>query len=279
MAVKIVTDSSAYLDNELVKMYDIQVIPLIVNYNNQSIKETEINNTQFYEWMATENFPTTSQPSPMEIQQAFSRLLEEGHDICAIFISAKFSGTFLSALNAKNICLERYPERKIEIIDSQGACMSNVVLNAAQRAIEGEELELIVKKAEEMISKSNFLFVPAVLDYLKKGGRIGGARYLLGTILDIKPLLTIKGGEIAVVDKVRNKKKAIEKMISILEQDIVNNEVEGLTVGHVFCPTEAQELADLLKTRFAREVKLKSIGPVIGMHIGPGTIGIGYYLK
>ena len=95
MAVKIVTDSSAYLDNELVKMYDIQVIPLIVNYNNQSIKETEINNTQFYEWMATENFlPLLNRP--MEIQQAFSRLLEEGHDICAIFISAKFSGTFIS---------------------------------------------------------------------------------------------------------------------------------------------------------------------------------------
>lgn len=278
MAVKIVTDSTAYLNKELERMYDITIIPMIVNYKNRSLKETEIDDTTFYELLEKEGgLPTTSQPSPMDIEQVFIKLMSEGHDICAIFLSADLSGTFLSALNVKKLCLEKFPERKIEVIDSRGTCMGNVALHGAQRIARGDDLQSIVKSVKEMAAKSNFLFIPATLDYLKKGGRIGGASYLLGSILDIKPILTIKEGRVAVVDKVRNKKKALEKMINILEEDVKCNKIEGLTVGHVNCPQEAQEIAGILEGRFSREVKLKSIGPVIGMHIGPGTIGIGYY--
>ncbi|KJS84748.1 MAG: hypothetical protein JM58_10535 [Peptococcaceae bacterium BICA1-8] len=279
MAIKIVTDSTAYLDKEIIEKYDITVIPLTVNYNNKSIKETEIDDSQFYELLEKEGLPTTSQPSPLEIKQGFLKILEEGNDICAIFISANLSGTYSSAVMAKNTSLEKYPAGRIEIFDSRGACMGNVVLHAAQGAANGDDFESIMKNIQEMITKSKFLFVPATLEYLKKGGRIGGAQYLVGSILDIKPILTFKDGQVAVVEKVRNNKKALEKTINFLERDINNIEIEGLTVGHVNCPLEASEIAKILELKLKREVKVKALGPVIGMHVGPGTIGIGYYIS
>jgi len=278
LAVKIVTDSTAYLDKELIEKYDITVIPLIVNYNNQSVKETEIDDSKFYELLEKEGLPTTSQPSPLEIQQDFLNILEEGNDICAIFISANLSGTYSAAVIAKNTSLEKYPASRIEIFDSRGACMGNVVFHAAQGAANGDNFESIMENIHERITKNKFLFVPATLEYLKKGGRIGGAQYLVGSILDIKPILTFKDGQVAVVEKVRNKKKALEKTINLLERDINNIEIEGLTVGHVNCPLEASEIAKTLELKLQREVKVKALGPVIGMHVGPGTIGIGYYI-
>jgi DegV family protein with EDD domain len=277
LAVKIVTDSTAYLDKEVVEKYDITVIPLIVNYENRSIQETEIDENEFYELIKKEDFPTTSQPPLIEIQQSFLKILEQGHDICAIVISAHLSGTYSSALVAKNICLKKYPDRNIEIVNSRGACMGNVVLHAAQRAARGDNLNIILQTAQQMLNKISFFFIPATLEYLKKGGRIGGAQYLLGSILDIKPILTFKDGEVAVVEKVRTKEKALGKLVDFLEKDIQTKEIVELIVGHVYCPLEAEKIANLLAVKFKKEVKIKPIGPVVGMHVGPGTIGLGYY--
>lgn len=282
MGIKIITDSTSYIPEELLKEYDIKVVSLGVIMENESYRELEIDKNTFYNKMdSAESIPSSSQPTPDEMQTMFKSVLEEGNDIIAIFISSNMSGTYSSAHVIRDMVLEEYPDRKIEIIDSRSNCMQmgHAVISAAKVANNNGSMEEAVEACKNVISKSRFLFTPDNLTYLRKGGRIGGASALVGSILQIRPILTVENGVTTVYEKVRTKKKAVSKIINTALEEIEQNGLGEIIVHHINSESEGLEIAKILSDKLNVEVKITSIGPVIGLHVGPGAVGVAYYTK
>ena len=144
---------------------------------------------------------------------------------------------------------------------------------------EGKSMDEVITIAEYVFNNSRFLFTPETLEYLKKGGRIGGAAALFGNILQIKPILTVVDGETSVFKKVRTRKKTIEEIVTTVLNDIESKGLGDIIVHHINCEEEGLKLAKILEEKLCRKVSIQSIGPVIGLHVGPGSIGIAYYTK
>ena len=282
MAVKIVTDSTCYLPENLIKEFDICVVSLNVLLNGNSYREVELDNEKFYEEMdKAAEIPTSSQPGVEEFLGAFRTIAKEGNDIVGIFISSDMSGTYSTAHLIKEMVLEEYPNIKIELIDSRTNCMQMgyQALQGAIAAKRGDDIDTIVKKVKATENTSKFLFVPDSLKYLKKGGRIGGASALLGTILQIKPILTVQDGTTTIFEKVRTRKKAVDVIINKVLVDTKERGLGGVIVHHINCEEEGLQVARRLEEALNTEVKVQPIGATIGLHVGPNTIGVAYYTQ
>lgn len=280
MAVKILTDSTCYIPKEYKEKYNISVISLNVIMNNKSYKEVDLDNIWFYDEMnKLSQIPTSSQPSIEDFYKAFEELVISGNDVVGIFISSEMSGTFSTSNLIKEMILENYPESKISLIDSRSNCMQTgfAVIEAARAAKEKKSLLEVTEVATNVINNSKFIFVPDSLEYLKKGGRIGGASALLGSLLQIRPILTVEDGKTSVLTKVRTKKKAIDKIIDIILDTNKHTPIKELIVHHINCQSEGLELATKLKDLLNINVEIQSIGPIIGLHVGPGSIGVAYH--
>lgn len=282
MAIKIVTDSTSYIPEEFINKYDISVVSLNVIMNGESIREVDLDNETFYSKMEeSTEIPSSSQPSPDEIYNTFENIVKEGNSIVGIFISSDMSGTVSSANLIKNMLLEKYPTAHIEIVDSRSNCMQMgyVAIEAAKAAAAGKSMEEVIDVCTSVINNSRFLFTPDTLDYLKKGGRIGGASALLGTLFQIKPILTVCDGKTTVFTKVRTKKKAVDTLVTTLVNDLQGKELGGVIVHHINCQDEGLILAAKIKKQLGVDVQIDTIGPIIGLHVGPGSIGVAYFTK
>lgn len=282
MSIKIVTDSTSYIPQQLIDKYDISVVSLCITLNNESFREVDIDRLSFYDKLKNTNeLPKSSQPALEEVQEAFERYLANGDDVVGIFLSSDMSGTYSTSHIIREMLLEKYPDRKIELIDSRSNCMQMgfAVLAAAEEGYSGGSIDKVVEACNNVISKSRFLFTPDTLTYLKKGGRIGGASALFGSILQIRPILTVVDGKTDVSEKVRTKKKAIDKIVNTFMEDINAKGLGKVIVHHINCEEEGSELAKRIKEKLNIDVEITSIGPVIGVHVGPGAIGVAYYTK
>lgn len=281
MSIRIIADSTCYLPKEYIDKYNVSIVSLNVLLNGNSYRETDLSNDWFYNEMAkSPTIPTSSQPSIEELYSTVESLVKDGHDVVGIFLSSDMSGTFSTSNLVKNMIIENYPNAKIVMIDSRSNCMQAgfAVLEAAKAANENKSLDEVVSIAKNVIKNSKFIFVPETLDYLKKGGRIGSAAALLGSLLQIKPILTVEDGKTTVFTKVRTKKKAIDKIVNTVLEQNLKSPIKGIIVHHINCQSEGQELADRLKNSLGLEnVKIQSIGPIIGLHVGPGSIGVAYH--
>ncbi len=282
MSVKIITDSTSYIPEEYIKDYDINMVSLNVILEGKSYREVDLDNVEFYRKMElTGEIPNSSQPSLDEMMKVFEEVVKGGDDIVGIFLSSKMSGAYSSANLVKSMVLEKYPNAKIEIIDSMTNCMQMgyEVLEAARFAKEGKTIEEVVDIAIKTRERSRFLFFPDTLKYLKKGGRIGGAAALLGTVLQIKPILTVENGVTTVYEKVRTKKRAINTIIDKVLKDAKEKGLSEVIVHHINCEEEGKSLAKALEEKLHIPVKYQTIGPIIGLHVGPASIGVAYYTK
>ena len=281
MSIKIIADSTCYLPQEYINKYKVSIASLNVLINGKSYRETDLANDWFYNEMTkSPTIPTSSQPSIEELYSIVESLVKDGHDIVGIFLSSDMSGTFSTSNLVKNMILENYPNAKIVMIDSRSNCMQAgfAILEAAKAASENKSLYEVVSIAKNVIENSKFIFVPDTLEYLKKGGRIGGAAALFGSLLQIKPILTVEDGKTTVFTKVRTKKKAIDKIVNTVLEQNSKTPIKGLIVHHINCESEGQELADRLRSSLGLDnVKIQSIGPIIGLHVGPGSIGVAYH--
>lgn len=282
MAIKIVTDSTSYISDEYIKKYDIKLVSLNVIINGVSSREIDIENEVFYEEIKnSKEIPKSSQPIPEEMLNTFREIVEDGDSIVGIFLSSKMSGTYSNANMIKDMILEDYPDAEIHILDSKTNCMQMgfAVIEAARTASEGKSINEVINAANHVINNSRFLFTPKTLEYLKKGGRIGGAAALFGNVLQIKPILTVVNGETSVFKKVRTRKKAIEEIVKTVLEEIESKGLGDIVVHHINCQEDGLKLAKALENKLGKKVDIQSIGPVIGVHVGPGSIGIAYYTK
>ena len=282
MAIKIVTDSTSYISDEYIKKYDIKLVSLNVIINGVSSREIDIENEVFYEEIKnSKEIPKSSQPIPEEMLNTFREIVEDGDSIVGIFLSSKMSGTYSNANMIKDMILEDYPDAEIHILDSKTNCMQMgfAVIEAARTASEGKSINEVINAANHVINNSRFLFTPETLEYLKKGGRIGGAAALFGNVLQIKPILTVVNGETSVFKKVRTRKKAIEEIVKTVLDEIESKGLGDIVVHHINCQEDGLKLAKALENKLGKKVEIQSIGPVIGVHVGPGSIGIAYYTK
>ena len=282
MAIKIVTDSTSYIADEYIKKYDIKLVSLNVIINGVSSREIDIENEVFYEEIKnSKEIPKSSQPIPNEMLNTFKEIVKDGDSIVGIFLSSKMSGTYSNANMIKDMILEDYPDAEIHILDSKTNCMQMgfAVIEAARTASEGKSINEVINAANHVINNSRFLFTPETLEYLKKGGRIGGAAALFGNVLQIKPILTVVNGETSVFKKVRTRKKAIEEIVKTVLEVIESKGLGDIVVHHINCQEDGLKLAKALENKLGKKVEIQSIGPVIGVHVGPGSIGIAYYTK
>lgn len=279
MAIKIITDSTSYIPKQIKEALDIKVLSLEVNFSDMSFKESDIENAEFYKLLETKEIPRSSQPPIGEVCDEIKRAVEAGNDVVGVFLSSDMSGTYSTANLAKDMVLEEYPEARIEIIDSRSNCMQLgfAAIVAAREAKDGKNIEEVKKIVEENIKRSRFLFIPENLVYLKKGGRIGGAGALIGNILKIIPILTVENGVTSVKAKVRTKNKAIAAMLEMMQKDNETSKIKEVMIHHINCLEEAKKLSEQVRELLQVDAQICDIGPVIGLHVGPGALGIVYY--
>lgn len=281
MAVKILTDSTSYINDDIRKQLDIRRVSLNISFYDESMKETDISNVSFYNKMKQKGIPTSSQPSIGELYEEMKLVVEKGDSLVCIFLSSEMSGTYSSAFIVKDMILQEYKDAKIEVVDSKSNSMQLgfAAIAAARAAAEGKTLEQVRKVAEENIKRSRFLFIPDNLEYLKKGGRIGGASALIGNLLKIIPILTVENGKTTILMKVRTKKNAVNMLLDRMLKDINILGLGGIVVHHINCYDEAIDLVNKIKELLNVTAQICDIGPVIGLHVGPGAIGIVYYTE
>jgi DegV family protein with EDD domain len=281
MAIKVITDSTAYITIDQQKELDIQIIPLSVHFSDESFVETEVDYDYFYSKIdRTGEIPTSSQPSTGEIYKVFRRIVEAGDEILAIFISSAMSGTYENALLVTEQLKQEIPDASIEILDSRTNCMALglQVIEAARSIEEGNSLEDAQQAAISIRERVHFYFVPETLEYLKKGGRIGTASALLGTILNVRPILTVdmKNGMTHLWGKARGTAAAVRQMLKLLEADAQQYGLKEIIIHHINAPERARQLMQELARNYHCPINICTIGPVIGLHTGLGTIGLVY---
>jgi DegV family protein with EDD domain len=274
----VVTDSSAYIPETALAGLDVAVIPLWLFWDCDRLQDgIDIDPPTFYNRLKqSKSLPTSSQPSPAEFVKFFEQVAPEGEAIVAVLASSKISGTVASARAAQ----ELLPTRNIRVVDSLSSSMGQglEVLAAARVVAAGGSIDEAALAAEIMREKVHFLFVVDTLEYLQRGGRIGRAKRLLGTALNIKPILQFRDGEIESISQERTKRKALARMMEIAEERLGDKQMAEAAIVDVATEEEGDEIADMVVRRFGTPVVHRSpVSPVVGTHVGPGAIGLAFY--
>jgi DegV family protein with EDD domain len=278
MSVAIVTDSTHYLPGELVAEQRLHEVSLYVKLGDSLERELDMTNMPaFWERMRTgADLPTTSQPSIGDFIACYEPLLEAGEDIVSIHLSAGISGTYDSALQARAQLAERGYEGRIEVLDSRTVCGGTglELLAAAARARAGAGLAEVAAHAEAARESLRIWFVLDTLEYLRRGGRVGGAQAWIGGALKIKPILSLQS-QIEPVERVRTAGRAFERMVEYM-RTLHADGADAWVVQHIQAPEDAQRLVERGIEVFGCEPRFVSeVGPVIGAHAGPGMLGVG----
>jgi len=277
--VAIVTDSTAYLPEKYINQYHITNTSLSVIWGEDIYRDgVDMMPDEFYKRLAMSKvLPSTSQVSPPVMQSAFQSLLDQGYDVRGIFVSSKISGTFQSAVQAREMITGS--QDKIALVDSLWTTMAMgfPVLTAARAADAGESLAGCQKVAEDACAHSGVLFVIETLEYMKRGGRIGGAQAFLGTALNIKPIIEMRNGRIEALERVRAKQKAIQRTVEIVTERMQCKGPIRLAATHANSEAEALSLLESVRSVLEPiETMCCPLSPVIGTDVGPGTVALNY---
>jgi DegV family protein with EDD domain len=273
----IVTDSSAYLPENLTQELGIEVIPLQVIWNGESYYDgVDIKATEFYKRLKTaDELPTTSAVSVHQFQEKIDELLSKDREVLILPISQGISASHANAVLASN-CFEGRP---VEVVDTRLVSMALgfMALTAARAARDGASLKEVADLARKTYSHIGVYFTVDDLKYLHKGGRIGGAKRLLGSALKIKPLLQIQDGKIEAVGSAVTRKKALERLVKLVEEGVGTATPVHISVFHALDLDTAHQLQEICNQKFHPvENILSEVSPVVGSHVGPGTVSIAY---
>ncbi|HCU57508.1 MAG TPA: hypothetical protein DF984_04665 [Anaerolineaceae bacterium] len=276
--VAIVTDSTAYLPEDLVSAYNITVVPLVVIWGEETLLDNvDIGPEEFYTRLATAKvMPSTSQATIKAFADVFEKLHQEGYEILTVIISSALSGTMDSAIQA----MKMVPDAKVELVDSKltSVPLAFMALSAARAAKRGASLAKCREIAEAIRDHSEVFFAVDTLEFLHRGGRIGGASRFLGTALNLKPILFLEEGKIEALEKVRTSKRAHKRLIELLKSRMDGKSPINMVgvVGAAADKSMTRLMADIKENFQPKEIIMADLSPVIGNHTGPGTVGVAY---
>jgi len=276
--IKIVTDSTCNLSPEQLQRYDIRVAPLSIQFGTETYEEdVDIDRDLFYRKVDELGIiPTTSQPSPSRFTEYYRELADQGHSILTVTLTSKHSGTYQSALLAKDMV----PEVDVEVFDSTTATfgLGYMVLEAARAAEAGQSRESILKRLEEIRENMCLFLTPATLEYLRMSGRVGRLATTFASLLDIKPIIKLEDGLLTACENVRTRAKAINRMLELTEEKLGTTAPVSIGVIHARAPEEGQALLDKAQARFnCQETMIGDFVASLTVHGGPGTLGIFTY--
>jgi DegV family protein with EDD domain len=275
--IAIVTDSTAYVPKPLLDQYGILVVPNVVNWGTQTFRDgVDLSATAFFERLKTDPvMPTTAVASVGEFQEIYGRAAEGAAGVLGIHLSTKLSGTYSAAEQAKKMI----PGARIEVIDSNATAMATgfVVLAAARAAEAGQSLDEVAAVARDAIPRVGVAFTVETLDFLRRGGRIGGAAAFVGGLLDMKPILELRNGRVEPIERVRSKKKAVDRVLEIVAERTQGKQPLRLATIHAAAADEAKRLLEVASQRLgAVETVLAEASPTVAVHAGPGTVGLAW---
>ena len=275
--VAVVVDSTSTIPDEIVSEYGIHVIPLTLVWGDETFLDgVDMSASEFYDRLRNDSvFPSTTQPSVAEFEQLYRKIGSDGSDILVVTLSGELSGTLNSAVQAKSLL----PDLDIEIIDTRTMSMAAgyVALAAAREAKAGSNLQICVDAAHAANENVGVLVTLDSLEYLHRGGRIGGASKLLGGALNIKPILTVSDGIVQDAGKVRTRRKALKHLIDSVTDAVGGKDDIRLAGLHASSPDDAQYVLDeCSKIVGSVENLMTELSPVVGAHVGPGGVGIAW---
>lgn len=275
--VAIVTDSTATIPKDIMEQYPLWEVPLVLIFGEETLEDrVDIQPSEFYDRLETDPIhPTTSQATPASFQKIFGQLLDEGYDILAVLISPKLSGTVESANQVK----AEYPDAAIEVFNSESIVMGLgwQALMAARAAKEGASLAECKEVVERAKPMTGVIFAVETLEYLHRGGRIGGGAKFLGTALNFKPILEIREGAVESVERVRTRKKSLARVVRLIEERIDGRKPLHLAALNANAEEDARWLLDVGCAHLNPDEKMYTdVSPVIGTHVGPGVVGLAY---
>ncbi|MCS7247253.1 MAG: DegV family protein [Anaerolineales bacterium] len=278
--IQIITDTTAVLSKEQIEKHNLIVIPQIIHIDDETYLEgVDIDTPQFLAKLkTTKTLPKTAAPPPELFAKEFARFAHQDVTILCIHPSAEVSGTVRSA----TLAAQDFPHLDIRIIDTRliASPLATLVTLAAQWAESGVEADEIVSRIYGLIPRCRIYFMVDTLEYLAKGGRIGGASALLGSVLQIKPILTFKEGRVEVFEKERTHRRAFERLIEIAVEGIERNRECYPTVMHAGAEDQARELAKRVSTQLLiPEIPIYTMPPAIITHGGPGILGIAFFTQ
>jgi DegV family protein with EDD domain len=273
MTVKIVTDTLSDITDELAKEWGLSIVPLYVRFGKQIFRDrVEITSEEFYRRLVNEPvLPSTTQPTPNDFAEVFQKLAQETDEILVVVVSSKLSGTYQSAMQAKDYMKGKC---RIEIVDSLTVALAEglIVISAAKAVREGADLKAAAEVARQAMPRSHLIAYFDTLKYLAKGGRIGKAQGLLGSVLSVKPILTVKDGEMAPLTRVRSPSAGLDYLYNTVAG---YKNIEGLAVEHATTPHDADVLVERIGSLFPGQRIYRSvISPVIGTYAGPNALAL-----
>lgn len=276
--VHIIADSTSGLSTSFSQEFDVPIVPQIIVFGEDSYRDSvEMGAAMFMErLLGADELPKTAAPPPEWFHEHLKRFIADGEPVLCIHPSHKVSGTVRSALVAK----QSFPDADIRVLDtlSIGVALGWMVIKAAEWAGEGQDVDTIWAGLEDLIARQRIHFTVDTLEFLQRGGRIGGARALLGSLLRIRPVLTWREGQVEPLVNERTRGRALQRMVDIATEEAPRDRDPLFGVMHAAAPDVAQDLADRLRTEFPEaSVMVQNLVPAIVTHGGPGTIGLGYF--
>jgi len=277
--VAIVTDSASSLTPEMAREYNIHVVPIYVIFGKDVYRDgVDLDAEKYYHLLhSSKKLPTTAQPTAADFAEVYTRLGEQAEAIVSIHPSHKISATVDSARTAAR----QITTVPVHVIDSRSVMISMglTVLMAARAAQAGQSADQVIQLAKDLIDRMNVICMVDTLEYLHRGGRIGGAAALMGSMMKIKPILHIQDGLIEPLEKPRTKKRAMERLLALIEERTGGKPIRAAVV-HCNVPDDAEALYERVQARFqCTELLSVEAGPVIGTHAGPGTVGLAFYVE
>jgi DegV family protein with EDD domain len=276
--VKIVTDTTSGLPGHLAEEYDIPILPQMIIFGEEAYRDdTELDTPTFLEKLrAAPDLPKTSAPPPELYTPIFERLVAEGHTIICLHPSTELSGTVRSA----TVAARDFPDADIHVVDTRTIAgpLASMVLLAARWARQGADADTILTRVHDLMARQRIYFVVDTLEYLHKGGRIGGARALLGGLLQVKPILTLRDGRVEPLEQQRTQRRALARLRELVLEECPRSADAHLCVIHADAEVEAQSMAtDFAAALGVPEVPIYEMPPAIVVHAGPGVLGAGFF--
>jgi DegV family protein with EDD domain len=275
----LVTDSTAYIPAEYVNKYGITVAPQVLIWGEETFRDgVDIQPDEFYNRLKTAKvMPSTSQVSPATMQSIFQGLVDQGLDVLGIFISAKLSGTLQSAIQAKEMMGSAGD--KVNFVDSQSTAMAMgfQVIEVARARDAGAGLKECIALAEKAHERTGVFFAVDTLEFLHRGGRIGGAQRFIGSALNLKPILALKDGRVEGLDRIRTKSKAHDRILELVSEQVNGKPNIRLATLHANAAEDAKKLLERAVAELSPvETVFTEVSPVVGTHAGPGTVGLAF---